>query len=72
MSKKYEVITRAIFDRSPIGSKIVVDEFIAKKYERMKYLTIVGEVKEKSAKKDDGETAKKPTTKKTVKKDDKK
>jgi len=48
MSKKYNVKTRAIFNGQPAGSTIVLSEKSAKKYEAMKYVEIISEVKPKS------------------------
>ena len=48
MAKKFKVKTAAVFNGQPPGSTIELDEAIAKKYEAMKYLEIISEVKPKS------------------------
>ena len=45
--KKYRAKTKAIFNGQPVGSIIELDEKIAKKYESLKYLEIIEEVKPK-------------------------
>jgi len=63
MSKKYKVKTAAVFNGQPVGSIIELDEATAKKYESLKYLEIIEEVKPKAK-------PKAKTTKKTSKKKD--
>ena len=72
MSKKYRVKTAAVFNGQPVGSTIELDEKVARKYEALKYLEIIEEVKPKSKPKKS--TSKKSTsaTKKTEKKSAKK
>ena len=48
MSKMYKVKTAAVFNGQPVGSIIELDEASAKKYEALKYLEIVEEIKPKS------------------------
>lgn len=62
MAKKFKVKTEAVFNGQPPGSTIELDEAIAKKYEAMKYLEIISEVKPKS------KPAKKSTKKQAEKK----
>lgn len=50
MAKIFKVKTKAVFNGQPPGSTIEVDEDFAKKYEALKYLEIVGEVKEEKPK----------------------
>ena len=50
MAKKYKAKTAAVFNGQPPGSTIEVDEAFARKYEALKYLEIVGEVKEQKPK----------------------
>ena len=45
--KKYKVKTKSVFNRQPVGSIIVLDEKFAEKYESLKYLEIIEEVKPK-------------------------
>jgi len=45
--KKYRAKTKAIFNGQPVGSIIELEEKIAKKYESLKYLKIIEEVKPK-------------------------
>jgi len=45
MSKKFKVKTAAVFNGQPVGSTIELDEATAKKYEALKYLEIIEEVK---------------------------
>ena len=66
MTKKYKVKTAAVFNGQPVGSIIELDEHVAKKYEGLKYLEIIEEVKPKKTQK------KKSTKKKETKKTDKK
>ena len=72
MTKKFKVKTAAVFDGQPVGSTIELDEKVARKYESLKYLEIIEEVKPKSKPKKS--TSKKSTsaTKKTEKKSAKK
>jgi len=67
MTKIYKVKTAAVFNGQPVGSTIELDESTAKKYEAMKYLEIIEEVKPKKK-----TTSKKASSKKTEKKTDKK
>lgn len=46
MSKKYKVKTAAVFNGQPAGSIIELDESAAKKFEAMKYVKIIEEIKE--------------------------
>lgn len=46
MSKKYRVKTQAVFNGQPVGSFVELDEVTAKKYEALKYLEIIEEVKQ--------------------------
>ena len=62
MATKYKVKTAAVFNGQPVGSIIELYEHVAKKYEDLKYLNIIEEVKPK----------KKSTKKKETKKTDKK
>lgn len=62
MATKFKVKTAAVFNGQPVGSIIELDEHVAKKYEDLKYLNIIEEVKPK----------KKSTKKKETKKTDKK
>lgn len=57
--KKYKAKTKAIFDGQPVGSIIVLEEKIAKKYESLKYLEIIEEVKPKRKSTSKKEKAKK-------------
>lgn len=66
MSKKFKVKTAAVFNGQPVGSIIELDEVTAKKYEALKYLEIIEEVKQTKPK-----GTKKPATKKTSTKDSK-
>ena len=72
MATKYKVKTAAVFNGQPVGSTIELDEKVARKYEALKYLEIIEEVKPKSKPKKS--TSKKSTsaTKKTEKKSAKK
>ena len=63
MSKKFKVKTKAVFNGQPVGSTIELDEKTARKYESMKYIEIIEEVKAK-AKKSTSAT-KKPASKRT-------
>mgnify|MGYP001405689023 CR=1 FL=1 len=64
MAKKYKVKTAAVFDGQPVGSIIELDEATAKKYEALKYLEIVEEVKQAKPK---AKTTKKAATTKKKK-----
>ena len=72
MATKYKVKTKAVFNGQPVGSTIELDEKVARKYEALKYLEIIEEVKQNSKPKKS--TSKKSTsaTKKTGKKSAKK
>jgi len=72
MATKFKVKTAAVFNGQPVGSIIELDEKVARKYEALKYLEIIEEIKPKSKPKKS--TSKKPTsaTKKTEKKSAKK
>lgn len=72
MSKKYKVKTAAVFNGQSVGSIIELDEKVARKYEALKYLEIIEEIKPKSKPKKS--TSKKLTsaTKKTERKSAKK
>ena len=70
MAKKIKVKTKAVFNGQPIGSTIELDEKTARKYESLKYLEIIEEVKPK-AKKSTSAT-KKPSQKTSAKKETKK
>ena len=63
--KKYKVKTKAIFNGQPVGSIIELDEVTAKKYEALKYLEIIEEVKPKTKPK--AKTTKKTATTKKKK-----
>ena len=65
MAKKYKVKTAAVFDGQPVGSIIELDEATAKKYEALKYLEIIEEVKPKTKPK--AKTTKKTATTKKKK-----
>jgi len=68
MSKKYKVKTAAVFNGQPVGSIIELDEATAKKYEALKYLEIIEEVKQtKQAKPKTKSKPKKTATAKTKK-----
>ena len=45
MRTKYKVKTKAVFNGQPVGSTIELDGKTAKKYEALKYLEIIEEVK---------------------------
>ena len=72
MSKKYKVKTAAVFNGQPVGSIIELDEKIARKYEALKYLEIIEEVKQKSKPKKSTSKKSSSATKKTEKKSAKK
>lgn len=66
MATKYKVKTKAVFNGQPPGSTIEVDEDFARKYEALKYLEIVGEVKEQKPKADEkGKSAPKKSASKS-------
>ena len=46
MATKYKVKTAAVFNGQPAGSIIELDESAAKKFEAMKYVKIIEEIKE--------------------------
>jgi len=50
MRTKYKVKTKAVFNGQPVGSIIELDEKTAKRYETLKYLEIIEEVKPKAKK----------------------
>jgi len=70
MVTKYKVKTKAVFNGQPVGSIVELDEKTAKRYEALKYLEIIEEVKPK-AKKSTSAT-KKPSQKTSAKKETKK
>lgn len=72
MSKKYRVKTQAVFDGQPVGTTIELDEKLARKYEALKYLEIIEEVKPKSKPKKSTSKKSSSATKKTEKKSAKK
>ena len=82
MATKFKVKTAAVFNGQPVGSIIELDEKVARKYEALKYLEIIEEIKPKSkpkkktaAKKSKSATKKAPAkskAKKSEKKDVKK
>jgi len=55
MATKYKVKTKAVFNGQPVGSTVELDGKTAKKYEALKYLEIIEEIKAKP------KTAKKAT-----------
>lgn len=63
MSKKFKVKTAAVFNGQPVGSTIELDGKTAKKYEALKYLEIIEEVKAKQTKKPAKTSTKKKTDK---------
>ena len=50
MATKYKVKTAAVFNGQPAGSIIELDESAAKKFEAMKYVKIIEEIKEQKPK----------------------
>jgi len=64
MATKYKVKTAAVFNGQPVGSIIELDEVTAKKYEALKYLEIIEEVKQTKPK---AKTTKKTATTKKKK-----
>ena len=76
MATKYKVKTKAVFNGQPPGSTVELDEKQAKKYEAMKYVEIISEVKPKpkrktSTSKKSTSATKKTTTKKSTAKKEK-
>ena len=65
MARKFKVRTASVFNGTPPGSTIELDEAVAKKYEVMKYLEIIEEVKPKPKPKKKA-PAKKPANKSTT------
>lgn len=63
METKYKVKTKAVFNGQPVGSTIELDGKTAKKYEALKYLEIIEEVKAKQTKKPAKASSKKKTDK---------
>lgn len=63
MATKYKVKTAAVFNGQPVGSTIELDGKTAKKYEALKYLEIIEEVKAKQTKKPAKTSTKKKTDK---------
>jgi len=63
METKYKVKTAAVFNGQPVGSTIELDGKTAKKYEALKYLEIIEEVKAKQTKKPAKTSTKKKTDK---------
>lgn len=63
MATKYKVKTKAVFNGQPVGSTIELDGKTAKKYEALKYLEIIEEVKAKQTKKPAKTSTKKKTDK---------
>lgn len=63
MATKYKVKTKAVFNGQPVGSTIDLDEATAKKYEALKYLEIIEEVK--APVKKSTSATKKPASKRT-------
>ncbi len=51
MAKVYRVKTKAVFNGEPVDSTLEMDEVQAKKYEALKYLEILDEVKPKPKRK---------------------
>jgi len=68
MATKYKVKTKAVFNGQPVGSIIELDDVTAKKYESLKYLDIIEEVKPKAKPKKKAPEKKKATKAKTTKK----
>jgi len=63
MRTKYRVKTKAVFNGQPVGSTIELDEKVARKYEALKYLEIIEEVKPKAKPKRKAPAKKKTETK---------
>lgn len=72
MSKKFKVKTAAVFNGQPVGSIIELDEVTAKKYESLKYLEIIEEIKAKPKPAKKATSAPKKTAKASEKKTTKK
>ena len=65
MVTKYKVKTKAVFNGQPVGSTIELDEKTARKYESLKYLEIIEEIKSNQKSQSKKESApKKPAKKK--------
>ena len=64
MPKKYKVKTAAVFNGQPVGTIIELGEATAKRYEALKYLEIIEEVKQAKKAKPKPKTTKKTTKKK--------
>lgn len=62
MTKKYEVKTASVINRNPVGSIIELPKEEAERFEAMRYVEIIGEVKPEPK-------AKKSSDKKPVAKD---
>ena len=62
MRTKYKVKTKAVFNGQPVGSTIEMDEKSAKKYEALKYLEIIEEVKAEPKTKKPAKTSTKKKT----------
>ena len=62
MATKYKVKTAAVFNGQPVGSTIEMDEKSAKKYEALKYLEIIEEVKAEPKTKKPAKTSTKKKT----------
>ena len=72
MATKYKVKTKAVFNGQPVGSTIEMGGKSAKKYEALKYLEIIEEVKAKPKQSKKATSApKKPAKTSTKKKTDK-
>ena len=62
---KVKAKTAAVFNGLPVGSSIILDEKTAKKYESLKYLEIIEEIKSNQKSQSKKESApKKPAKKK--------
>lgn len=61
MAKRFNVKTKAVFNGEPVGTTLEMDEVSAKKYEALKYLEILDEVKPQPKRK---AAPKKPAAKK--------
>ena len=64
MAKKYKVKTAAVFNGQPAGSIIELDESAAKKFEAMKYVKIIEEIKPKPKADEKGKSAPKKSVSK--------
>ena len=71
MATKYKVKTKAVFNGQPVGSTIELDEVTAKKYESLKYLEIIEEIKAKPKPVKKASAPKKPAKASSKKKTDK-